>query len=169
MSWLSIAWTAIKGAAGVASGGVTTAVSGITWREVAAVALVIGCFYAGWRVEKLLEDREIAAQAAVIAQDKINAQAADLAATTAKIAADQRSQQIAADEIAAATKRASDLETILQDVQNAPASDDGIVAPVLRRTLDSLRQPGRTGPGNPAGQAVHPIKPPGVPAPPAYP
>lgn len=51
----------------------------------------------------------------------------------------ERQAAIAARAQAAERKRAADLQTALKRIKNAPKSEDGPIAPVLRRELDDLR------------------------------
>jgi hypothetical protein len=54
----------------------------------------------------------------------------------------KRQAEIAARAQATAAKKAADLKFVLKRIKNAPKSDDGPVAPVLRRELDDLRSDG---------------------------
>ena len=84
--------------------------------------------------------------------------AANLAALAAVKADLDRQAIIAAKAQQAERKRAADLKTALKRIHNAPKSDDGPVAPVLRRELDDLRldsvRPDGSGdaPANPTDQ-----------------
>lgn len=73
---------------------------------------------------------------------------ANLAALAAVKADLERQAAIAAKAQMAERKRAADLKTALKRIHNAPKSDDGPVAPVLRRELDDLRLNGVRPDGN---------------------
>lgn len=65
------------------------------------------------------------------------------AAAVERIRADiERQDIVKAKAVAAERKRADALATKLKRIQNAPKSDDGPIAPVLRNALDGLRSDG---------------------------
>lgn len=88
-------------------------------------------------------------------------------AAVARLKADlARQEAIKAKELMAERKRAADLKTALKRIQDAPKTDDGPVAPVLRNALDGLQppvgNPPTNGPdANPSGTtASEPVGPP---------
>lgn len=58
-----------------------------------------------------------------------------------------------------AVARAKALEKVLKDVESAPPSDDGPLAPVLERTVDWLRSVSPSPGQDPSGQVKGPIQP----------
>lgn len=118
-------------------------------RIIAAAALAgLGVVYSEWTGDA---GRLTASVALVdVANTKLAAAKKDLAtaeeinqanlAALAAVQADlERQAIIAAKAQQAERKRAADLKTALKRIHNAPKSDDGPVAPVLRRELDDLR------------------------------
>lgn len=119
-----------------------------------AVLLTVGLLWLGNHEKSLQIDSLTAANAMRDQQldqaAEVNAQAA---AEYDKLKAEQaRQQQIAAtarQQAKAALAYADQLKT---EIARAPSSDDGMVSPLLRRTLDSLRQhlAGAAAPAGPA-------------------
>lgn len=72
-------------------------------------------------------------------EDAAAINAANLIALDAWKAEVERQTALAAKAQAAERKRAADLQTALKRIKNAPKSEDGPIAPVLRRELDDLR------------------------------
>ena len=102
-----------------------------------------------------------AAKAELATAAEINA--ANIAAINAMQADLERQAVIAARAQQAERKRAADLKTALKRIKNASPSEDGPIAPVLRRELDDLRlngvRPDGSGdaPANPTNE--NPISP----------
>ena len=142
-------------------------------RIIAATALAgLGIVYSEWTGDATrltastalidVANTKLAAKEAELATAaEINA--ANLAALAAVKADLDRQAIIAAKAQQAERKRAADLKTALKRIHNAPKSDDGPVAPVLRRELDDLRldsvRPDGSGdaPANPTNE--NPISP----------
>lgn len=82
---------------------------------------------------------------------------ANLAAILEVKAEAERQAAIAIKAKAAEAKRSADLKTALKRIKNAPKSEDGPIAPVLRRELDDLRTDGvrPDGGGTPAANTAH--------------
>lgn len=101
-------------------------------------ALVAGVVLAGWLYVSDLRESLAESQA------KLTATQLELETATIRAEVRERQHQTAiaalAAERAAADKRAADLAAARAFVSQAPASDDGPVAPVLRGALDALRR-----------------------------
>lgn len=101
-------------------------------------ALVAGLVLAGWLYVSDLRESLAESQA------KLTATQLELETATIRAEVRERQHQTAiaalAAERAAADKRAADLAQARTFVSQAPASDDGSVAPVLRQALDALRR-----------------------------
>ena len=136
-------------------------------RIIAAAALAgLGVVYSEWTGDA---GRLTAADAMLaVANTKLTAANKDLAgaketsqanlnAFNAERAARVKEAQVAAKAQAAERKRAADLKTALKRIHNAPKSDDGAIAPVLRRELDDLRLNGVRPVGD--GPSVAPANP----------
>lgn len=81
-------------------------------------------------IARLAADRDSALAAADSAHAALQAERADHARAMAAVTAD----------LEAARTRAATLATLRTEIRNAPAADDAPAAPVLRATLDRLRQ-----------------------------
>lgn len=109
--------------------------------SILAVALIYGYF----TLQNRAKDARLEAAAALIDVQRSQLDQAAVVndgnlATIAAIKADlKRQADIAAKAQEAATKRAAELATKLKRIQDAPATDDGAVAPVLRNALDGIR------------------------------
>ena len=113
----------------------------LTAGSLVAVALIYGYFTLKGRAT---EARLEAAAALIDVQQGQLDQAAvandgNLKALEAIKADLARQVAVSAKAQAAERKRAADLATKLKRIENAPATDDGAVAPVLRNALDGLR------------------------------
>lgn len=118
-------------------------------RIIAAAALAgLGIVYSEWTGDAGRLTASVAlvdvANTKLAAAHKDLAQAeeinqANLAALAAVKADLDRQAIIAAKAQQAERKRAADLKTALKRIHNAPKSEDGPIAPVLRRELDDLR------------------------------
>ena len=113
-------------------------------------ALMLACaaLYGGWTWQANKLKGTIAAQQTTIAQlneSVIEAKSVNDAniATLAQIKADlARQAEVTAKFEALAAKRGAALKATLKRIEDAPATDDGPVAPVLGRELDRLRNDG---------------------------
>ena len=121
--------------------------------SILAVALIYGYF----TLQNRAKDARLEAAAALIDVQRSQLDQAAVVndgnlATIAAIKADlKRQADVAAKAQEAATKRAAELATKLKRIQDAPATDDGAVAPVLRNALDGIRADSVHPPvGNPA-------------------
>lgn len=137
-------------------------------QTILTLASLAGAAYmgSGWSSDSA---RLLAADAMLAgAQKKLDAANRDLAtaneineaniAALAAVKADlERQAAIAARAQAAAQRRDADLKTALKRIKNAPKSEDGPIAPVLRRELDDLRTDGvrPDGGGTPAANTAH--------------
>ena len=136
-------------------------------RIIAAAALAgLGVVYSEWTGDAgrltastalidVANTKLAAAKAELATAAEINA--ANIAAINAMQADLERQAVIAARAQQAERKRAADLKTALKRIHNAPKSDDGAIAPVLRRELDDLRLNGVRPVGD--GPSVAPANP----------
>lgn len=136
--------------------------------SLAAVALVYGYFTLSGRAKDArLEAAAITIdvqQAQITAAKNVNDQ--NVAAIEAIKEDLRRQAKVAADAKDAERKRTAELNAAKRKIQDAPKTDDGPVAPVLRNALDGLRSdvgdaPTNSADANPSGAtASEPVGPP---------
>ena len=132
----------------------TAILAALPWRWIGLAAAALGA----WLYLCHLWDSLEAAEQTVAMQrsqlDQIQAANASLTASLDALKAEHAREVAALTSAAhAAALRASRTAQSIQVIRNAPATDDAPVAPVLSRTLDSLRRPGASGGGAKPGGA----------------
>ena len=142
-----------------------------TWIVLACSIAVAGTVgYFKWQNGRPTTQLEAAALTIGVQQNQVEvakAVADENIAAVERIRADlKRQEDIAAKAQAAERKRTAELNAAKKRIQNAPTTDDGPVAPVLRNALDGLQPPVGNPPpnspdANPSGTtASEPVGPP---------
>lgn len=126
----------------------------LAWRVAAIAAAVAAILAAGWwlshRVDTLEAENDTLRSNVVTATAAAQANAAAVDAVKAQAATDMAA--VVADRDALARRLAA-VAQMKREIANAPASDDGPLAPVLARTLDRLRLTSAgAGPGGSGGE-----------------
>jgi len=121
--------------AGIGAAGAAAAWKWLGWKQAVAIGavtvVVLGVFYVlDLQDDKARVERELTETKATLERERKQAEAED------------KGTKAAEKVIVTVTKTVDRIVEVEREVADAPPEDDGPVAPVLKRALDGLRDPG---------------------------